>query len=202
MAGVTRNPRPLFVTALPTAPSDGMEVYYQSTIAGTGGGATDTMATTGAVWHLRYRAAGGTYKWEFVGGAGLDVTLTTAATAITATSPTSLSTNPTLKLPLAGDYQIEIFSNGASISSAIGAGYLSLDYSGGMTEAAAVTGGSFLYGETTSNNGGIYATRLKTITGAATVLTMKAWVTAAVTFYPNAASTFAYGIRATPIRVG
>ena len=161
------------------------------------------MADVGAVWHLRYRDAGAAgKKWEFVGGAGLDVTLTTAPSAVTVTSPASLSTNPTLKLPLAGDYQIEIFSNAASTASAIGAGYLSLDYSGGMTEAATVTGGSFLYGETTSNNGPIYATRLKTITGAATVLTMKAWVTAAVTFYPNAASTYAYGIRATPIRVG
>lgn len=37
MATVTRNPRPLFVTALP-AGYDGQEVFYQSTTAGTGGG--------------------------------------------------------------------------------------------------------------------------------------------------------------------
>ena len=45
MASVTRNPRPLFVTALP-AGYDGQEVFYQSTTAGTGGGSTDTEAAS------------------------------------------------------------------------------------------------------------------------------------------------------------
>ena len=77
-----------------------MEVFYQSTTAGTGGGSTNSMADVGAVWHLRYRAAAsGSYKWEMVGGSALDVTSTSTPTAITATTPTSLSTNPILTLP-------------------------------------------------------------------------------------------------------
>lgn len=202
MAGVTRNPRPLFVTALPSAPSDGMEVYYQSTTAGTGGGASDTMATTGAVWHLRYRAAGGTYKWEMVGGSALDVTSTTSPTNITATTPTSLSTNPILTLPTAGTYRLEVFANGAAITVASKTAFLSIDFSGGMTETAVASGGAVLYSTTTTSVSTLHATYLKTITGASTVLTMKAWVDSGGTFYPSNATTYPYGIRATPIRVG
>jgi len=59
MASVTRNPRPLFVTALPPA-ADGMEVFYQAD------------SSNGVIWHLRARsvANGGsaTYPFEFVGG--------------------------------------------------------------------------------------------------------------------------------------
>ena len=49
------------VSALPGSPVDGQEIYYQDA----------AMATAGIVWHLRYRLAGGTYKWGLVGGAPL-----------------------------------------------------------------------------------------------------------------------------------
>lgn len=115
MAGVSRNPRPLFVTALPSAPSDGMEVFYQSTVAGTGGGATDTMATTGAVWHLRYRsAASGSFKWEFVGGTPTSHQngggSTTCAVSFASYAPSSW-TSPTVKVPLAGTYAYTLQCN-------------------------------------------------------------------------------------------
>ena len=107
MSGVTRNPRPLFVTALPSAPSDGMEVYYQSTTAGTGGGATDTMATAGAVWHLRYRAAGGTHKWEFVGGGRTAHSIDTSEARASVGSFGDVATvGPSLVVPLAGEYDV------------------------------------------------------------------------------------------------
>ena len=201
MASVTRNPRPLFVTTLP-AGYDGQEVFYQSTTAGTGG-ASNSMADVGAVWHLRYRAASASaYKWEFVGGSKLDVTSTTSPTAITATSPTSLSTNPVVTLPNAGQYRLEVFANGAAVTVASKSAFLSIDFSGGMTETAVASGGAVLYSTATTSVSTLHATYVKTITGASTVLTMKAWVDSGATFYPSNATTYPYGIRATPIRVG
>lgn len=115
MAQVSRNPRPLFVTALPTTPSDGMEVYYQSTTAGTGGGSSNSMADVGAVWHLRYRAAAsGSYKWEFLGGAPTSHQnaggATTCTTGLTNYTPSSW-TSPSVKVPLVGTYIYSLIVN-------------------------------------------------------------------------------------------
>ena len=102
---------PQFVTKLPASPIDGTEVYYQSTTAGTGGGATDTMADVGAVWHLRYRAASSSaYKWEFVGGGAVYGVAGTGATDETTTSVTftDLATvGPSVTVALAGHYEME-----------------------------------------------------------------------------------------------
>ena len=106
---VARNPRPTFVTALPTG-SDGQEVYYQSTAAGTGGGASDSMSTVGAVWHLRFRstASGGnaTYPWEFVGGAALYAVVLTDQALSAGTGWQNLATaGPIITAPLKGTYR-------------------------------------------------------------------------------------------------
>lgn len=107
-----------FVTSLPSSPFDGQEIYYQSTASGTGGGATNTMADVGAVWHLRYRAgSASSYKWEAVGAArvgeysvGGRVYATRETT--TSTTHTTLATiGPRVKAPLAGDYQVTFSVN-------------------------------------------------------------------------------------------
>jgi hypothetical protein len=112
MAGVSRNPRPLFVTSLP-AGYDGQEVFYQSTTAGTGGGATDTMATVGAVWHLRYRSGSASaYKWEVVGAAPFIASVINVGagenTAATHTAYQSLTTPLTFVAAEKGDYRVTI----------------------------------------------------------------------------------------------
>ena len=106
---------PTLVSSLPVSPVDGQEIYYQSTTAGTGGGATNTMADVGAAWHLRYRsAASGSYKWEFVGGSTLSHQNGGGSTTCTASfvtyAPTSW-TSPTVKVPLAGAYQYSLIVN-------------------------------------------------------------------------------------------
>jgi hypothetical protein len=98
MAGITRNPRPLFVTALPTA-ADGLEVYYRAD------------NTNGVIWHLRARsvANGGsaTYPWEFVGGGALAHDITTAQSRAAIGAFGDLATvGPTLTVPLAGVYDV------------------------------------------------------------------------------------------------
>ena len=129
MAGVTRNPRPLFVTALPAAPSDGQEIFYQSTVAGTGGGSS-SMADVGAVWHLRYRsAATGSYKWEFIGGAPVSAETTSSGTR-TATTYGDLSANTQeLTVPLAGDYRFDFYMTG-TVDTDAGAAIMALKFGG------------------------------------------------------------------------
>ena len=106
MASVTRNPRPLFVTTLP-AGYDGQEVFYQSTTAGTGGGASNSMADVGAVWHLRYRDAGASgKKWEAVGASPIAVY--TAATVTISSATPAADTAQRVVVPLAGDYYCQV----------------------------------------------------------------------------------------------
>jgi hypothetical protein len=68
-----------YVTTLPSAPYDGQEVYYGAD------------ASNGIIWHLRYNAAGGTYKWEFIGGSSLDTLVSAAATKGSGTTFAALS---------------------------------------------------------------------------------------------------------------
>ena len=109
-----------FVTSLPGSPVDGQEVYYQSTTAGTGGGASNSMADVGAVWHLRYRsAASGSYKWEVVGAPPIghyNVGGRVYSTVETTTSTTfvALTTRTRVTAPLAGDYRVDFTASNDS----------------------------------------------------------------------------------------
>lgn len=83
------------VSALPAGPTDGDEVYFQST----------AMATAGVMWHLRYRAAAtGSYKWEFVGGPDL-FTTHGSSTAVTTTALANVGS--AVAIPLSGEYTID-----------------------------------------------------------------------------------------------
>lgn len=137
MAQVSRNPRPLFVTALPSAPSDGMEVYYQSTTAGTGGGATNSMADVGAVWHLRYRSASSSsYKWEVIAASTLSAEVATSQTT-TSGFPSALGTaGPLVTAPLAGDYDVAV---GGALTAASNTG-VQMSYDIGATPAVSSDG--------------------------------------------------------------
>lgn len=102
---------PQFVTTLPSSPIDGTEVYYQSTAAGTGGGATATMAGVGAVWHLRYNAASSsTNKWEFVGGTTILAQNQGQQGSLTYTAGQyrEYGTDLRITTPFAGDYRCEV----------------------------------------------------------------------------------------------
>jgi hypothetical protein len=96
-------------SVLPSTPLDGQEIYFQ----------TVSMATTGVCWHLRYNAnSSSAYKWEFVGGGDrFEGPLGDLATASTA--PVVLTSGPTITLPVAGDYIVELtlaMTNGSSSS--------------------------------------------------------------------------------------
>lgn len=92
--------QPKLVTALPGAPVDGQEIYYQSA----------AMATDGMAWHLRYRAASASaYKWEMLGGPPLinEVLITESLAGwVPSVTFSGISANdPNVTVPLAGDYE-------------------------------------------------------------------------------------------------
>jgi len=100
------------VTSLPSPAADGQEVYYQSTTAGTGGGASNTMSGQGIIWHLRYRNAfnGGStsYPWEHISGAPIIDRVQTDE-GVSGTAYAALATaGPQLTLPAPGDYLITL----------------------------------------------------------------------------------------------
>lgn len=90
------------VSSLPGSPADGQTILFQS--AG--------MATNGQVWQLRYRAGGGTYKWEFTGGSPLYSSTSSTITLNTTSAATAISADIAVTLPLAGDYMIQWTANG------------------------------------------------------------------------------------------
>jgi hypothetical protein len=86
----------LAVSALPTAPINGQEIYYVAD------------ATNGVVWHLKYRAASASaYKWELVGGPPLVAVVDTAENVNSAVFANPATAGPDLTTPLAGDWDIE-----------------------------------------------------------------------------------------------
>jgi hypothetical protein len=83
------------VSTLPASPDDGDTVYLQ----------TAAMATAGIVWTFRYRAAAGTYKWEFVGGPAWTAEIETSQNTASNNVPVDLATvGPSVTVPVAGEY--------------------------------------------------------------------------------------------------
>lgn len=81
------------VTVLPGSPVDGQVVNFLAD------------AATGVIWQLRWRAAGGTYKWEFVGGTPMKHKVDTDEAFTGGTTYVDGATvGPRLTLPLPGEY--------------------------------------------------------------------------------------------------
>ena len=106
---------PPVVTALPGAPVDGQECYFVAD------------APNGVTWHLKYRAAGGSYKWEYVGGGPLYANTTTQevlAQGAAAYVDLPAGPGPNLTVPLAGVYEVLVqclgWKNGGAIPGNVG----------------------------------------------------------------------------------
>ena len=90
---------PTVVTALPGSPTDGQEVYLQ----------TSAMATAQLIWHLRYRAAAsGSYKWEVLGGAPIYAKMVNGSGAAIASYDTFAEGLQLPAVPLAGKYILDM----------------------------------------------------------------------------------------------
>lgn len=84
--------RPALVTALPSSPADGDEVYF----------AAD--AEEGVLWHLRHHADSG--RWQFVGGSPLSSYRNSDTGGPAAPDWGPFPSSPVLRPPLAGVYEI------------------------------------------------------------------------------------------------
>ena len=182
-----RIPDAALVTALPAAPYDGQEVFYVAD------------GTNGVVWRLRYRAASASsYKWEYVGGPPLMNEVATGQTTTSTTYAALGTAGPSVTVPLAGDYSVEI---GAGIQTGLAAScvtVMSYDIGGtgavdgdGMLAYSAVTGGATVQQEQAAHR-----RMVKSALAAATALTAK---------YKTSAGTATFRSRwmaATPVRVG
>lgn len=82
-------------TALPGSPVNGQPFIF-----------TDSLTAPTYYWHLRYNST--TTKWHFIGGIPLfaEVTATDSTTSTTYAALTPAG--PSITLPLAGDYDVEI----------------------------------------------------------------------------------------------
>lgn len=173
---------PDYVTALPSSPVDGQEVYY----------AAD--ATNGVIWHLRYRSgSSSSYKWEFVGGSPLHA-LTAAESSRANTSYGLLAdaVSTSVTLPLAGDYDITIGAR-SYITANAGA---ALSFKIGTTEAVDADGLDIY--QLSAGTGTIpQHMTVRRKTGLSAVTLELRYKAAAGTIY--ALNRF---IRATPVRVG
>lgn len=91
---------PQRVTSLPASPTDGLEVYFVAS------------AADGVIWHLRYNASSASaYKWEVVGGPPLYAQTLPNENTISTAYVALATPGPSLTLPLAGDYVIDLGAN-------------------------------------------------------------------------------------------
>lgn len=143
------------VTALPTSPYDGQEVFYQSA----------AMASDGEniIWHLRYRGTAGGNGWEFIGGAPWSALVATDQSTSSSTFGDLATVGPTITVPRAGEYLVTIScrmfpstSGHAAMSYAIG-GAAALDADTVEIGLGAAVAGSYVTLGRTKKKSGIAA---------------------------------------------
>lgn len=84
-------------TVFPSSPTDGQLFSYNA----------DT--TNGVKWMFQYRAASASaYKWEFIGGPPLFAEALGLESVVSATYAALTTPGPSLTVPIAGDYIVEI----------------------------------------------------------------------------------------------
>jgi len=109
--------KPPLVSSLPASPTDGQEVYYLAD------------SVDGTVWHLRYRAASASaYKWEMIGGGPLSKYVASSQ-VVASTSFLDLTAGPTMTIPLAGRYMVQLAASGSN-TAATGQGQYTVRYGG------------------------------------------------------------------------
>lgn len=151
-------PGATFVTALPGSPTDGQEIIY-----------TDSLTAPTYQWRLRYVSAKASNKWIFIGGTPLQA-INTASNSTTSASYVTLTGDPSITLPIAGDYHIYQNVSGNSTNQTGNRGFSS--YSVGATAAADQWCCSF-YTDAAPHLGGASRTMVWTGLAASTVIQMK-----------------------------
>jgi hypothetical protein len=145
--GIDRASIPTKQTAFPGSPFDGQIEILEAD------------ATNGVYWLFRYRSAGGTHKWEFIGGAPLLAEVATSEAFDSTTYIDLATTGPQVTIPAAGDYDIHM---GSVITSGAGGTQIYTTVKLGAaaaadTEAARVGGGATQNGSRRMRRNGLAA---------------------------------------------
>lgn len=165
------------VTALPGSPSDGDLVRFVAD------------ATNKIDWMLEYYASDS--KWQFIGGPPLLVVVDTSETRNNAAYGALTTAGPSITVPLAGDYLVQVGSTQSSIAPAGPNGFHSYDVGGvGASDNDAA---QFAIG----------AAAAASVAGPAHLKTGLAALTALVSKYRSTQNTafLARWMRVTPVRV-
>jgi hypothetical protein len=98
-AAPVTQPTVTYGTTPPASPNDGDRWIFPAD------------STNGVMWEFRFRAAAGTYPWEFVGGAPLSQQIATSESTATQNTWLDLTTDgPKITVPRAGDYHAQFAS--------------------------------------------------------------------------------------------
>lgn len=183
----TWTPQPVVVvTALPASPVDGQEIIL-----------VDSLAAPTFSWHLKFIAAKASNKWVFVGGASSYAEVTAGEATASGTYVALGQPGPTLTLPVAGDYEVEI---GFEVTAKGGAGthFARMSYDIGAT--AAVDADSVIsQTNATSNQGAANVMRARRKAGLGAVALTSKYRTSDTT----AGMTFGNRwMRVTPVAIG
>jgi hypothetical protein len=169
-------------TVLPTSPGDGESFYYIAD------------STNGVVWHLRYRsAATGSYKWEFVGGPQLISSVEANQNRANAAYGDLGTVGPSITVPLAGDYIINIGFTGNN-GQAGQAGRMS--YAIGASAAADADAVFYLTSVAAGNYATVTRPKLKTAIAANSAIVAKYRTDGVSVFFQDRF------MEITPVRVG
>ena len=110
---------PPLLTSLPTTAVDTDEIRFLAD------------AAAGVVWHLKYDAA--TARWRYLGGPPLFAEIATSESSTSGTYAALATAGPSIVLPLAGDYDVEI---GCRVLSTTNAAEAHMSYDIGATAAS------------------------------------------------------------------
>lgn len=135
---------PKVVTALPSTPVDGQEVYLQ--------------LSDRRLWHLKYDAGQSSgRKWAFIGGPPLSNEVLTLETTTSPSYTNLTTTGPTLTVPVAGEYEIELQATLGNDTTGEQA-YMSYNLNGGGgTDANSVVSSDHLASASRRRGGVIFA---------------------------------------------
>jgi hypothetical protein len=158
-------------------------------------------AAAGIKVPLRYSAGSASaYKWEPEGiPAPLEGWSSVNWGAVTNTAYVNLT--PSLVIPFAGDWDVEVFSESMGVDAANVAGYLS--YKIGAAAASDTDAINYTASGSNRDYKSLTFRRRKAAIAASTVLQVAGRVGAAGSnFFPNANAALPYGLRAWPVRLG
>ena len=170
------------VTSLPGSPTDGQVVYYVAD------------GTNGVVWQLRYRSAStSSYKWEFVGGPQLISSVEANQNRANAAYGDLGTVGPSITVPLAGDYIINIGFTGNNGN----AGQLArMSYAIGGSAAADADSVFYLTSVAAGNFATVTRPKLKTAIAANSAIVAKYRTDGVSVFFQDRF------MEITPVRVG